>query len=97
MQYKYLYNFLFKELIKIVFTKGHTIVHTITLINTKLNCFLPRQPVAQQANNPYLQQLYAAATSPYGQLSPNIMQLMQASTGNPLLDMYVPCHSVPLP
>jgi len=47
-----------------------------------------RQPVAQQANNPYLQQLYAAAASPYGQLSPNIMQLMQASTGNPLLDMY---------
>jgi len=46
------------------------------------------QPVAQQANNPYLQQLYAAAASPYGQLSPNIMQLMQASTGNPLLDMY---------
>jgi len=47
-----------------------------------------RQPVAQQASNPYLQQLYAAAASPYGQLSPNIMQLMQASTGNPLLDMY---------
>jgi len=47
------------------------------------------QPVAQQANNPYLQQLYAAAASPYGQLSPNIMQLMQGvSTGNPLLDMY---------
>jgi len=46
------------------------------------------QPVAQQASNPYLQQLYAAAASPYGQLSPNIMQLMQASTGNPLLDMY---------
>jgi len=48
-----------------------------------------RQPVAQQANNPYLQQLYAAAAAPYGQLSPNIMQLMQGvSTGNPLLDMY---------
>jgi len=48
-----------------------------------------RQPVAQQASNPYLQQLYAAAASPYGQLSPNIMQLMQGvSTGNPLLDMY---------
>lgn len=46
------------------------------------------QPVQQQASNPYLQQLYAAAASPYGQLSPNIMQLMQASTGNPLLDMY---------
>jgi len=47
------------------------------------------QPVAQQANNPYLQQLYAAAAAPYGQLSPNIMQLMQGvSTGNPLLDMY---------
>ena len=44
--------------------------------------------MAQQASNPYLQQLYAAAASPYGQLSPNIMQLMQASTGNPLLDMY---------
>eukprot|EP00092_Neocalanus_flemingeri_P026423 GFUD01028641.1.p1 GENE.GFUD01028641.1~~GFUD01028641.1.p1 ORF type:complete len:296 (-),score=77.25 GFUD01028641.1:1301-2188(-) len=46
------------------------------------------QPVQQQASNPYLQQLYAAAASPYGQLSPNIMQLMQASTGNPLMDMY---------
>jgi len=47
------------------------------------------QPVAQQPNNPYLQQLYAAAAAPYGQLSPNIMQLMQGvSTGNPLLDMY---------
>ena len=45
--------------------------------------------MAQQASNPYLQQLYAAAASPYGQLSPNIMQLMQGvSTGNPLLDMY---------
>jgi len=47
-----------------------------------------RQPVAQQANPAYLQQLYAAAASPYGQMSPNIMQLMQGSTGNPLLDMY---------
>jgi len=46
------------------------------------------QPVAQQANPAYLQQLYAAAASPYGQMSPNIMQLMQGSTGNPLLDMY---------
>eukprot|EP00090_Calanus_glacialis_P030406 TRINITY_DN4904_c0_g1_i1.p1 TRINITY_DN4904_c0_g1~~TRINITY_DN4904_c0_g1_i1.p1 ORF type:complete len:295 (+),score=69.23 TRINITY_DN4904_c0_g1_i1:350-1234(+) len=47
------------------------------------------QPVQQQPNQQYLQQLYAAAASPYGQLSPNIMQLMQGmSTGNPLLDMY---------
>jgi len=46
------------------------------------------QPVGQPASNPYLQQLYAAAASPYGQLTPNIMQLMQGGTGNPLLDMY---------
>jgi len=47
-----------------------------------------RQPVAQTATSPYIQQLYAASASPYGQLAnPNIMQLMQ-STGNPLLDMY---------
>jgi len=47
-----------------------------------------RQPVAAQtATSPYIQQLYAAQASPYGQVAPNIMQLMQ-STGNPLLDMY---------
>jgi len=45
------------------------------------------QPVAQQAASPYIQQLYAASASPYGQLNPNMLQLMQ-STGNPLLDMY---------
>ena len=44
--------------------------------------------MAQTATSPYIQQLYAASASPYGQLAnPNIMQLMQ-STGNPLLDMY---------
>jgi len=51
-----------------------------------LSMLAGRQPVAQQASNPYLQQLYAAAAAPY---SPNIMQLMQGvATGNPLLDMY---------
>jgi len=46
------------------------------------------QPVAAQtATSPYIQQLYATQASPYGQVAPNIMQLMQ-STGNPLLDMY---------
>jgi len=46
------------------------------------------QPIAPTAaTSPYIQQLYAAASSsPYGQVSPNLMQLMQ--TGNPLLDMY---------
>ena len=43
--------------------------------------------MAQQAASPYIQQLYAASASPYGQLNPNMLQLMQ-STGNPLLDMY---------
>ena len=42
----------------------------------------------QTPTSPYIQQLYAASASPYGQVSPNIMQLMQSSTGNPLLDMY---------
>jgi len=47
-----------------------------------------RQPIAPTAaTSPYIQQLYAAASSsPYGQVSPNLMQLTQ--TGNPLLDMY---------
>jgi len=53
-----------------------------------LSLMAGRQPVGQPATNPYLQQLYAAAASPYGQLTPNIMQLMQGGTGNPLLDMY---------
>jgi len=48
-----------------------------------------RQAVAPQTQtSPYIQQLYAASANPYGQVSPNIMQLMQSSTGNPLLDMY---------
>ena len=48
-----------------------------------------RQAVAPQAaTSPYIQQLYAASANPYGQVTPNIMQLMQGSTGNPLLDMY---------
>jgi len=53
-----------------------------------------RQPVAQPASHPYLQQLYAAAAQQqaYAQagLTPNIMQLagLQGGTGNPLLDMY---------
>ena len=42
----------------------------------------------QTPTSPYIQQLYAASANPYGQVSPNIMQLMQSSTGNPLLDMY---------
>ena len=42
----------------------------------------------QTQTSPYIQQLYAASANPYGQVSPNIMQLMQSSTGNPLLDMY---------
>ena len=42
----------------------------------------------QTPTSPYIQQLYAASAAPYGQVSPNIMQLMQSSTGNPLLDMY---------
>jgi hypothetical protein len=49
-----------------------------------------RQPVAQPASHPYLQQLYAAAAAQqqaYG-LTPNIMQLAGMNTGNPLLDMY---------
>ena len=51
--------------------------------------FSPRQAVAPQTQtSPYIQQLYAASANPYGQVSPNIMQLMQSSTGNPLLDMY---------
>jgi len=52
------------------------------------------QQVAPGAANPYLQQLYAAA-SPYSMASPQLMQLMGGmaaggvpSTGNPLLDMY---------
>ena len=40
----------------------------------------------QTPTSPYIQQLYAASANPYGQVSPNIMQLMQS--GNPLLDMY---------
>ena len=49
----------------------------------------PRQAVAPQTpTSPYIQQLYAASANPYGQVSPNIMQLMQSTTGNPLLDMY---------
>jgi len=45
------------------------------------------QAVAPQTpTSPYIQQLYAASANPYGQVSPNIMQLMQS--GNPLLDMY---------
>jgi len=54
-----------------------------------------RQPVAAQtAASPYIQQLYAASASPYGQVQPNMMQLMggqvgmAGTTGNPLLDMY---------
>lgn len=51
-----------------------------------------RQPVAAQtAASPYIQQLYAASASPYGQVNPGMMQLMAGSgvtTGNPLLDMY---------
>jgi len=42
----------------------------------------------QNPTSPYIQQLYAASANPYGQVSPNIMQLMQGGTGNPLLDMY---------
>ena len=43
----------------------------------------------QTPTSPYIQQLYAASANPYGQVSPNIMQLMQSGgTGNPLLDMY---------
>ena len=42
----------------------------------------------QTPTSPYIQQLYAASANPYGQVSPNIMQLMQGGTGNPLLDMY---------
>ena len=40
----------------------------------------------QTPTSPYIQQLYAASAAPYGQVSPNIMRLMQS--GNPLLDMY---------
>merc|ERR1711892_768743 len=54
-----------------------------------------RQPIQQQAINPYLQQLYAvAALQQQQQLqqNPQMLQLMQGvqgvSTGNPLLDMY---------
>ena len=54
-----------------------------------LTIVLPRQAVAPQTpTSPYIQQLYAASANPYGQVSPNIMQLMQGGTGNPLLDMY---------
>jgi len=53
-----------------------------------------RQPVQQQAVNPYLQQLYAMAAlqqqqQQQQQLTPQMLGVMQGvSTGNPLLDMY---------
>lgn len=52
-----------------------------------------RQPVQQQAVNPYLQQLYAVAAlqqqQQQQQLNPQMLQVMQGvTTGNPLLDMY---------
>jgi len=51
-----------------------------------------RQPVQQQAVNPYLQQLYAMAAlqqQQQQQINPQMLQVMQGvSTGNPLLDMY---------
>jgi len=48
-----------------------------------------RQPVPQQAINPYFQQMYAAAALQQQQLNPQMLQLMPGvSTGNPLLDMY---------
>jgi len=59
-----------------------------------------RQPVAAQtAASPYIQQLYAASASPYGQVQPNMMQLMAGGggvTGNPLLDMYTQQYAAAL-
>jgi len=59
-----------------------------------------RQPVAAQtAASPYIQQLYAASASPYGQVQPNMMQLMGGAggvTGNPLLDMYTQQYAAAL-
>jgi len=58
------------------------------------------QPVAAQtAASPYIQQLYAASASPYGQVQPNMMQLMGGAggvTGNPLLDMYTQQYAAAL-
>lgn len=58
------------------------------------------QPVAAQtAASPYIQQLYAASASPYGQVQPNMMQLMAGAggvTGNPLLDMYTQQYAAAL-